>query len=1110
MNLPLMKQRPQPPRSHSRSRFPLALIFAAVAAMACADAGAQTLTWDANTTTTGAQDGSGMWNLNSANWWNGTADTQWTNSDSAIFGSSTAGGTVTLGTNITVGNLTFNTTTPAYTIAGGGFTLTLSNTLISGTGNGILSANLAGTGGFTVTDTGVVTGTNTLVLTGNNNALSGAITVSGSSSNTGAVNLEISGASSLGSVSQIAVDNGSTLDIDVANTASTSLGAGTTLTIFGVGMGSGGALQGASSISATWAGNIVLGASGARIGGGASGALTVDGVISQAVSNSSVLFSRLAGATTILNAVNTYTGDTQIYGGSATQTAILKIGVNNAINAASDLSILATAAVGSEVLDLNGCVLTLRGLDTSANQLNGSQDLSILNNGASASVLTIGDPTAANTKTFSGSIDDGSGGLSLVKIDANTQILIGNNGYTGATTVNAGSLQLGSSLATGATGLAGSTGAMASLSFVLNGGSFVIDNTGASNNSGSRISDSAVFTLNGGAFLYKGSDQTSTNSSETIGGITFGTSASSTSATGYSTFTVQFDSTNTTTVTAGQFTRSAGGATALVNGVNLGEGSGVTSSTASILLTNSPTLVGTTAALASGINTAATNTQIVPFLLGEVSATTGLGTATGTPDTFVTYNPTTGLRPLSLSEFATAISSGNNVYLTSTGTSGSTTAINSLIMGANSSLSITSGVLTDTSGAVLFTAAAAISGGTFDFGSAEGIITVIAGTGQIASKITGTDGVTLFGAGVLGLDGQSVFTGGLTLRGATVVPQTSSIQSGGVATSGPFGLGTVTFAGSQIRPTTTANTPTTIGNSLIIQSDTIFAASSTNSLTFSGGVTITNGTRTLTNNSGGPVIFSGAIGDGGQTLGLTFAGAGTTTLSGVNTYTGATTITAGEVIVSGSIAGSAVTVGNSASLSTSAILGGSGTVGNVTTTGSGNPSTSGATIDPGNSPNVAGILKTGALSATNGANLAFEIGGNTAGGESATGYDQFVASGLVTLTGGNLQLTLLGSPTFQTTDELFLIINNSSASVTGAFGSVTLNGSAVNPSDIVLGDQQFQLVYNANFSGSGSDGVANDVALIALVPEPSAPLMLLGGLGLLGLFHRRRLSISSR
>jgi autotransporter-associated beta strand protein len=1093
-------------RSRLRRRFRLASIFAAVGLLACADAGAQTLTWDTNTTSTHPQDGNGTWNLISDNWWTGTADTNWTNGDSAIFGASTAGGTVTLGTNITVGDISFDTTSPAYTIAGGGFTLTLSNTIIEGTGNGILSANLAGTGGFTVTNTGSTTGTNTIVLTGTNTALSGAITVTGAGSTTGAVTLEISGQNALGSVTQIAVDSGSTLEINVPNTTSTSLGAGTTLTIFGVGAGSGGAIQGAPGISATWNGNIILGATGARIGGGALGTLAVDGVISQASSGFSVLFSRLSGATTILNAVNTYTGDTQIYGGTVGDTATLKIGVNNAINAASDLSILATGAVGNEALDLNGFALTLRGLDTTANEANAASFLSIVNNGAAPSVLTIGDTTAANTRIFSGAIDNGSGGLSLVKINANTQILVGSSLYTGSTTVNAGTLQLGTSTAGGTNGVTGAAASMASLSYILNGGSFVINNTGASNNSGSRISDSAVFTLNGGTFLYQGSDQASTNSSETIGGITFATTASSTSATGYSTFTVQFNSTNTATVTAGSLTRSAGAATALVNGVDLGEGTGSTSSVASLLLTNTPTLVGTTAALPTGINLAATNTQIVPFLLGEVSASTGLGTATGTPNTFVTYNPTSGLRPLSLSEFATSISSGNNVYLTSSATVSATTAINSLIMGAGAGVTINSGVLTDTSGAVLFISGDSITGGTLDFGSAEGAISVIGVTGIISAKITGSDGVTIFGTGTLGLGGQSIFTGGLTLRGGVAVPQASSTQSGGVVVSGPFGVGTVTFAGSELRPTSTAGNPITIGNTIIIQADTAFIASSTNSMTFSGGVTIANGTRTITDNSAGGVVFSGAIGDGGQGFGLNFPGTGTTTLSGTSTYTGPTTISAGEVIVSGSISGSAVTVGNAASLATSAILGGSGTVGNVTAIGSGSASTSGAIVDPGNTPNVAGIMKTGALSSTNGATLAFEIGGATPGGESTTGYDQFIASGAVTLTGGNLALTVLGSPTFNSSDEFFLIINNSGGSqVSGAFGSITLNGVAVNPSDIMLGGQQFQLVYNADYLGSGSDGIANDVALVAVVvPEPSAPLLLLGGVALLGLSLRRR------
>lgn len=54
----------------------------------------QTLTWDANTGTTGAQNGLGTWNLLNNNWWDGSANATWVNSATAIANIGVVGGTV--------------------------------------------------------------------------------------------------------------------------------------------------------------------------------------------------------------------------------------------------------------------------------------------------------------------------------------------------------------------------------------------------------------------------------------------------------------------------------------------------------------------------------------------------------------------------------------------------------------------------------------------------------------------------------------------------------------------------------------------------------------------------------------------------------------------------------------------------------------------------------------------------------------------------------------------------------------------------------------------------------------------------------------------------------
>ena len=137
------------------------------------------ITWDANTGVTGAQDGGGVWDLATPNWWNGTANVTWNSAVAppmTTFGTANAvAGTVTLGAAITISNLTFNAAGSGdYTIAGGGNALTIANTpVVSVAANcsPTISASVAG-GGFSKTGAG------TLTLSGANTA-SGTFSISG-------------------------------------------------------------------------------------------------------------------------------------------------------------------------------------------------------------------------------------------------------------------------------------------------------------------------------------------------------------------------------------------------------------------------------------------------------------------------------------------------------------------------------------------------------------------------------------------------------------------------------------------------------------------------------------------------------------------------------------------------------------------------------------------------------------------------------------------------------------------------------------------------------------------------------------------------------------------
>lgn len=171
--------------------------------------------WDADPATGGAQDGGGTWNLVSSNWWYGSTNVAWDNAappTTAILGMTNApAGTITLGTNITAGSLTF---TPAgsgdYTIAGGGYTLTLAGVpvvSVATNGSPVISAPVAGAG-FSKADSG------TLFLTGANTC-SGAISVNGGT-------LVLAG-NNLSSTAAATVAAGATLRLGHANAVKGSL-----------------------------------------------------------------------------------------------------------------------------------------------------------------------------------------------------------------------------------------------------------------------------------------------------------------------------------------------------------------------------------------------------------------------------------------------------------------------------------------------------------------------------------------------------------------------------------------------------------------------------------------------------------------------------------------------------------------------------------------------------------------------------------------------------------------------------------------------------------------------------------------------------------------------
>lgn len=1077
---------------------------------------AATLTLGAGTQTYSGviQDGAGVVNLAK----NGSG-TQ------TLSGSNTYSGT----TSVTTGALVFsgsNTLSGAITVTSGSLTMSGANTLGAITVNG---------GTMTLSGANTINGN---ISTNATLTLSGANTIAASTSlqvgATGTLALGNDGA--LGSITAGTVASGGRV---VLQSGITSIGAGKTLTLSGNGGNNNGALQTEPGVTATWAGNIV-GSGDFRLGGGDNGNLIITGVIS---GTGSVLYSRATNATTTLNSINTYTGDTQLYASAGTTGARLVIGVDNAINTSSRFAIYASATANFRMtMDLNGKVLTMAAMDTNAGsgQRHSAGDVLYIQNDAvgTTSTYTLSGSSISVEQIYNGKVDDGAsgaGGVSLVKNGSFTQTLVAANGYTGSTTINAGTLQLGRTLGTNL-GYTGSLGALASPTIVISGignqnvanttaantGTLALDNLGIGNNGSNRLADTATLSLRGGNFIYRGSEQTGANSSETLGTLEAHSKRSI--------LTVTYGGTNTATLNVGSFTRTALGGLLFVNGANLGLNSDAAASVSRILFNPAtpPELIGTTPAVAAGIGIIKT-LQIVPGMVGEATSTTGgAGTATGVANTFLTYNATTGLRPLNpTDEFASSFTSDNNVRLTAATTLASSMSVNSLIISSTGTTAYTSTIgsgktLTVASGNILFTGGQNLifgQGGTLAFGAREGIITTYSGGNtQITAVITGTAGVSFYGTGQYVTNQQHTYSGGTGLYIASTVPQSSSMGTPGAPTSGPFGTGTLILGGSAIRATST--NAITVHNNVELRADTTMASGGgASTFTFTGAVSLTTGTRTLTNSSDAHTYFSGAISEAAPGSGLTIAGtsARAIVLSGTNTYTGPTTLGSNTTLV----------INGNQSAATGAVNVNAGTLGGIGTVGGAITIASGATLNPGDIAAASTASSNGTLSSVSSLTLksgsatnlqittatftsadgfgynepgsagyiAYVIANGNTAGSAGTAHDKLIFTSLTQEAGG--KITVTSNSFTPVAGQIFNLLDWTDLSTFSSnLGTSSRDGSADSAFDLDLPD-------------ISTSGYAWDISLFAthgiivVTPEPARALLLGIGLAMLGLRRRR-------
>ncbi len=362
------------------------------------------------------------------------------------------------------------------------------NLSIAGASNATLSGQISGAGNVTKTDDGIVT------ISGASNNWSGNLTING-----GALVFTNPGALSSGTL--IVAANGS-LRIAGGITA----GAGKTVTISGGGFGSTGTLAGGSGNN-TWAGNVILGSAGTRIGvadGG--GSLTVSG----SISGTGELVIRTAAANQVvtLSGSNSYVGPTRVIIGVLSVGNFGNIGsgnsnLGNATTPANGMIILGNTPSDNPIVvpslrytgageTTNRAIRLESALNTAINgtiehagtgTLKFTSDLVV--DGAAGKTLTLSSVANA-TGEFAGVIGDGTGvgKLGITKTGVGNWILSAANTYTGNTSVTGGILVLTNASALGGSTTISAAGGSLGLSGGLNfGAGKTITISGAGSNS---------------------------------------------------------------------------------------------------------------------------------------------------------------------------------------------------------------------------------------------------------------------------------------------------------------------------------------------------------------------------------------------------------------------------------------------------------------------------------------------------------------------------------------------------------------------------------------------------------------------------------------------------
>jgi autotransporter-associated beta strand protein len=476
------------------------------------------------------------------------------NSGSGTGSQSVAGGLI--GTNVT--GITQNSATSALTIGTSAISLGSGGLILTDSAGSLtVAGGVGGTGNLTLNNDTATNGA--LSLTSNivNNA--GTITNSG----TGTGSTLISGSSTAGSgsigsnVTEV-IQNSSTSALSITmNAIRVNSTVGTTLTDTLGSLTVSGGTAGTGNLilknnSSTTGGITLSTLSGSSINhtgtvtnsGSGSGSTVISAVIGANVTG--VIQNGVSSLT--LTGANTYTGGTTVSKGT------LIVGTNGRLGAnTGTVDVSSTGASnGASVLNLATAADTVIG--ALSGTVSGSGNSATINNGGTGRNFTVNE---VDTSTTYGGVIAGAGAFTLGSLSTGTLALSGDNTYTGATTINAGTLQLGDG---------GTTGSLSTSSGISGSGTFAIKRSNAVSQ-GTDFSGSAI-----------------------TGGLAVAQSGS-----------------GTATLTAAN--TYSGGTTVNSGTLILGNASGSATGSGSLSVRGGATLAGTGRSAGSGINIVGTSTS---------------------------------------------------------------------------------------------------------------------------------------------------------------------------------------------------------------------------------------------------------------------------------------------------------------------------------------------------------------------------------------------------------------------------------------------------------------------------------------------------------------------